>query len=114
MQQQATMDVKARSDVIVLGTNRTVGVDAYLGDEDEAQTIQLALTSYRFCLNTPQQHYPSRVTLGAFADQIEANVDCEENPQNRAVVRTLRRVHARMVEAASCGVLLRIARPTTH
>lgn len=76
-----------------------------LATQDEHALARLALNSYGHCLRTESRHYPSNLSMGAFADAI-ARVYCEREPRHAAVVSALRSVHSRMVNAERACQLL--------
>ncbi|MBK6616294.1 hypothetical protein [Ottowia sp.] len=103
-----TKEVPARADVLELTATRTIGGYPFLATAEERELVQLALTSYAFCLNVDSVQWPSRLTMEDFAQKIEAVYDCVADGVNKLVVAALRSVHARMVQAQSEGRMLTV------
>ena len=91
--------VPARTDVIVLATERSVRGDPFLSEAPLRPIVELAFASYAFCLRVPEVEWPGRLTMMQFAEQIEKEYDCSSPRVNILVVDALKSVHRLMAAA---------------
>lgn len=75
---------------IVINHFREVGIAPYRATDEQAKTVTLALRSFGFLLKGKAL---TRWSFAEFADRIAATHD-DRNPKTRAIVSTLREVHA--------------------
>lgn len=77
----------------IIAHGATLGIDQYVGTNEEAELCLLALRSYGFLLRPSDQNV-KRYSFQQFADLIEVNYDLDE-PRNKAVHAALLSLEAR-------------------
>lgn len=82
----------------IIANRITIGVDAYPATAEEDKTVRYALITYGFLIRITGA--VTRYSFEEFANAIETNYSTDE-PRNEEIVRTLRTIHERLVDAAT-------------